>query len=50
MRSRTVPLIHEDQDDVADRADWFHDHYRPISPAAAHLANECARQHPGRQV
>src|SRR4051812_3031348 len=43
LRARTVSLVHEDRDAVAGRADQWHGHYRPGSPASAHLANECAR-------
>jgi hypothetical protein len=42
LRAKTYSLPHETQD-AAERADAWHDHYRPDSPAALHLTNEAAR-------
>jgi hypothetical protein len=42
LRARTHALPHE-APQVAARADEWHDHYQPQSPAACHLTNECAR-------
>jgi hypothetical protein len=42
LRAKTFSLPHETED-AAERADAWHDHYRPESPAAFHLTNEAAR-------
>src|SRR5262249_16344188 len=43
LRARTFPLPNEDQEAVRQRAEIWHNHYNPQSPAAIHLTNECAR-------
>jgi hypothetical protein len=42
LRAETYPLPHE-TDAAAERAAKWHNYYNPQSPAAIHLANECAR-------
>jgi hypothetical protein len=42
LRAKTYSLPHETED-AAERADAWHDHYRPESPTALHLTNEAAR-------
>src|SRR3954452_4343152 len=43
LRAETVALPNEDPRVVAERAQVWNDYYRPASPAAQHLVNECAR-------
>src|SRR4051812_37143271 len=43
LRARTVPLPQEDPQAVAALADEWHAYYRPSSPVARHLTNECLR-------
>jgi hypothetical protein len=41
-RAAVVPLPNEDPKAIEARAREWHDYYRPESPAARHLADECA--------
>lgn len=43
LRAETLPLPGEDPAVAAARAEAWNDYYRPASPAAQHLVNECAR-------
>jgi hypothetical protein len=42
LRAKTYPLPHE-KEAAAERAEEWHSFYKPMSPAAVHLVNECAR-------
>src|SRR4051794_27398231 len=43
LRAKTFPLPQEDPQAVAALALEWHDYYRPKSPVARHLTNECIR-------
>src|SRR3954470_15671475 len=41
MRAKVTVMANEDPGVVAARVDEWDDHYRPQSPAARHLVNQC---------
>ncbi len=43
LRADALPIPGEDAEAVAARADAWNEYYKPQSPAAQHLVNECAR-------
>jgi hypothetical protein len=48
LRAEVLALPNEDPAIIAERADTWNDHYKPRSPAAQHLVNECVRDDPRR--
>jgi hypothetical protein len=43
LRADVLPIPGDDPEAIAARADAWNDYYKPQSPAAYHLVNECAR-------
>src|SRR5262245_40225992 len=43
LRAEVLPMPGEDPEAIAGRAETWNDFYRPASPAAQHLVNQCVR-------
>ena len=43
LRAKILALPNEDPAQIAERAEFWNDYYKPQSPAALHLVNECVQ-------